>query len=344
MERLAELADKPMDASASVASVASAAKIGELFQYTVGNVSLPRQRSAMIPIITDPIEVEKLSIYNQSVLPKNPLNGAKVKNTTGKHLLAGPITVLEANSYAGDARIDNVPPGHERLISYGIDLQVLVNATKNKNESAIVSGKIVKGVLNIRRRNVFTQDYTAENKSENDKTLIVEHPFRQGWKLVEGTPKPAETTEALYRFKESLAAGKQATLTVKEEIVNGETIAILPMDTNALDFYSKTGEIGKDVRDALAKAAGFKGQLVDTQRKIDALKAELNAITQDQNRIRENIKTVPDKSALKNRLLEKLDEQEKRIDEIFKSTDQLTKTLDQQRKALEDYLGNLNVE
>ncbi len=334
---------RSMDASASVASVASAAKIGELFQYTVGNVSLPRQRSAMIPIITDPIEVEKLSIYNQNVLPKNPLNGAKVKNTTGKHLLAGPITVLEANSYAGDARIDNVPPGQERLISYGIDLQVLVNASKNKNESAIVSGKIIKGVLNIRRRNVFTQDYTAENKSENDKTLIVEHPFRQGWKLVEGTPKPAETTEALYRFKESLAAGKQATLTVKEEIVNSETIAILPMDTNALDFYSKTGEIGKDVRDALAKAAGFKGQLVDTQRKIDALKAELNAITQDQNRIRENIKTVPDKSALKNRLLEKLDEQEKRIDEIFKSIDQLTKTLDQQRKALEDYLSNLNV-
>ena len=39
------LADAPMDAAASVASVASAAKIGELFQYTVGSVSLPRQRS-----------------------------------------------------------------------------------------------------------------------------------------------------------------------------------------------------------------------------------------------------------------------------------------------------------
>ena len=78
----AEAVAEPMDAAASIQSVASAAKVGELFQYTVGNVSLPRQKSAMIPIITDAIEVERLSIYNAGVLPRNPLNGARVKNTT----------------------------------------------------------------------------------------------------------------------------------------------------------------------------------------------------------------------------------------------------------------------
>src|SRR5207244_2645725 len=53
--------EKPMDAAASVASVASAGKIGELFQYTVSQpVTLPRQKSAMLPIITDDIECEKL--------------------------------------------------------------------------------------------------------------------------------------------------------------------------------------------------------------------------------------------------------------------------------------------
>ena len=88
-----------------MASAASATKLGELFQYTVGSVTLPRQKSAMIPVVTDPVEVEKLSIYNQSVLPKNPLYGARLKNTTGKHLLQGPITVLQGGSYAGDAKI-----------------------------------------------------------------------------------------------------------------------------------------------------------------------------------------------------------------------------------------------
>src|SRR5205807_8396566 len=64
------LGDRPMNAQASVSSVAPAAKLGELFQYSVGSVSLPRQRSAMIPIITDPVQVERLSFYNQTVLAK----------------------------------------------------------------------------------------------------------------------------------------------------------------------------------------------------------------------------------------------------------------------------------
>ncbi len=81
------------------------------------------------------------------VLPKNPLNGARVKNTTDKHLLAGPITVLDGNTYAGDARIDNLPPGQERLLSYGIDLQMTVDATNNRTDNNVVSGKIVKGVV-----------------------------------------------------------------------------------------------------------------------------------------------------------------------------------------------------
>src|SRR5258706_16371647 len=164
-----DLAYKPMDDfSRSVASIASASKVGELFQYTVGSVSLPRQQSAMIPIITDDVEIEKLSIYNPTVLPRNPLNGARLKNTTGKHLLQGPITVIEGAAYAGDARIDNVPPTQERLISYGVDLQMLVDAKNNKQEDSIIAGKIVKGVLWLTHKNIFTQNYTAENKRDKD--------------------------------------------------------------------------------------------------------------------------------------------------------------------------------
>ena len=113
-----------------------------------------------------------------------------MKNTTGKHLLAGPITVLDANSYAGDASIDNVPPGQERLISYGVDLQVIVDATKNTSDSAIQTGKIIKGVLYLTRKNLFTQEYVSENKGDHDKTLIIEHPTRGG--LASGRHRQAD--------------------------------------------------------------------------------------------------------------------------------------------------------
>ncbi|HTL30887.1 MAG TPA: hypothetical protein VL282_16775, partial [Tepidisphaeraceae bacterium] len=223
--------DAPLDATASIASAASASQIGELFEYTVGNVSLPRQKSAMIPIITDTIEIERVSIYNPNVLARNPLNGARLKNTTDKHLLQGPITVLDGNSYAGDARIDNVPPGQERLLSYGIDLQMIVDATKYEANSAIQSAKIVKGVLNIQRKNQSSREYVAENKSPGEKTIVIEHLRQPGWTLIE-PQKPMETTEALYRFKGKVPAGEKSSLKVKEEIVTGEAIEILPCDLN----------------------------------------------------------------------------------------------------------------
>jgi len=342
--------ERRMDASASVASVASASKMGELFQYTVGAVSLPRQRSAMIPIITDPIEVQKLSIYNQSVLPRNPLNGARVKNTTAKHLLAGPLTVLDNGAYAGDARIDNVPPGQERLISYGIDLQVLVDATKNRQDNTIQSGTIVKGVLHLTRRHVFTQEYVTDNKGEKDKTVVIEHPLRQGWKLVENkdnkdfTAKPYETTEALYRFRGVVPAGKAAKLVVSEELVAQETFAILPADAGQMEFYAKTGELSPAVREALVKAIQLKSAMVDTDRQMNEKQQLIAQITQEQNRIRENMKTVDKGSQYYTRLMAKLNDQETQLEKLNNEIDGLRKQRDEQRKALEDYLGGLNVQ
>ena len=334
---------QPMDVTKSVRSLASANSVGELFEYTVGSVSLPRQRSAMIPIITDPVEVERVSIYNQAVLPRNPLNGARVKNTTKKLLLAGPITVLDGATYAGDAQIDNVPAGQQRLLSYGVDLQMLVDAADNKADDRMVTAKIAKGVLYVTHRYERSQRYVAENKSDHDKVLIVEHPRQGGeWKLVE-SPEPVERTDALYRFREPVAAGKAATLTVKEALTTDQGIEMLPMDIGPLDFYRRSGEIPPPVQAAIAKAITLKGAMVDTQRQIDQDKSKLADITAEQSRIRDDLKSVQPNSKYYDRLTAKLNAQEDQIEKTQTEADGLQKQLEQQRADLEKYIAGLNV-
>jgi hypothetical protein len=337
-----ESVEPPLDPTAGVIAAAAAGQIGELFQYSVGHVSLPRQRSAMIPIIADDIAVERVSIYNQAVLPQHPLNGARLKNTTGKHLLQGPITVLDDNTYGGDARIDNLPPGQERLLSYAIDLQVQVHTTNQRQDSRVETGKLVKGVLQLTRKNVFTQEYVVENRADRDKVLILEHPFRKGWKLVD-SPKPFETTDTLYRFRDSVAGGKTAIFVVKEEIIQSETIAILPTDLGQLELYSRMGEIPKDVRDALLKAMGLKSAVVDTERQMKERQQQLTEITQEQQRIRENMATVSTTSQYYTRLLTKLNDQETAIEKLQGEIEQLKRTHERQREELETYLSNTTV-
>src|SRR5437773_297360 len=92
-----------------VTSVAQATELGEVFQYAIATpVSLARQKSALLPIVNQAVEGTKLSIYNERVHAKHPLNGLRLKNSTALHLMQGPITVFDGGAYAGDARIDDL--------------------------------------------------------------------------------------------------------------------------------------------------------------------------------------------------------------------------------------------
>jgi len=327
----------------SVRSIASSAHLGELFEYSIGNVTLPRQKSAMLPIIADSVGVERVSIYNASVLPRNALTGVRVKNTTGKLLLQGPITVLDKNTYAGDARIDDVPAGQERLLSYGVDLELVVDGTKTMQTDVITSGRIVKGVLSLQRKVVSWQEYRVENKSDHDKQLVVEHPVRAGWKLVE-TQAPIETTPTVYRFQGEVQAGKVTKLPVKEEFVRGDWLALTSVDAGQLLMYSRTGELSKSVRDALAKVIELRQKLAETERAVADRVQQLAQITQEQTRIREDMKAVSQSTSYYTRLLAKLNDQESTIERLQKERDDLMTRRDEQKKALDDYLSNLVVD
>jgi hypothetical protein len=329
----------------SVASAAAAGDVGELFRYTVAGVNLPRQRSAMIPIVTENIQAERVSIYNQSAHDKHPLNGARMTNTTGNHLLAGPVTVLDGGAYAGDAQIGNLPPGQERLLSYAMDLEVLVDPTKNREESTIQTGKIVKGVLELTRKQVATREYRIANKATEDKVLVVEHPIRQGWNLKD-TPEPIETTDTLYRFRVPVSASSTTLLPVKEETIQGQALHIFSMDVGTLEFYTKSGEISANVRRALQSLVERKNALVEVEREMAERRMKLQEITTEQERIRQNLASVQNQqaSAYYGRLIAKLDEQETEIEKLQGEIAELETALKDRRKALEDELGNLNVD
>ncbi|MDB5329971.1 MAG: hypothetical protein JWP03_1122 [Phycisphaerales bacterium] len=219
---------------------------------------------------------------------------------------------------------------------------MLVHANDHTENSSLVTGKIVKGVLELTNKQTASQDYVAQSKAKTAKTLLIEHPKRQGWTLTQPA-KPLETTDTLYRFEELLPGGATAKMTVKEELVSSQGIAILPMDIGQVEAYLRAGEIPQPVKDALSAAAKLKYAVVDTERQMQERQQKVNEITQEQARIRENMKTVAQSSDYYQRLLKKLDEQESQIEKLQTELKDLQKKRDQQRKELEDSLTNLNV-
>ena len=331
-------------ADSGVSSMAAAGSVGELFQYAIDQpVTVARQKSAMLPIVNSPIQAEKVSIYNESVQGKFPLNGLRLKNTTGLHLMQGPITVFDGGVYAGDARIEDLQPKEERLISYALDMKVEVEALQAGGTNEVTAVQIRKGVMAVRRRLIQTKIYTVLNKAAEKRTVVIEHPFHPDWKLIE-PPKPVERTPSIYRFQVTVEPGKSEKLTVNEEQLTSESIGIISADVNLLLLHSRSRAISPKVKEAQEKIVGMRNALSDLERKGTQLDQQINEITQEQGRMRENMRVLAQNSELYGRYLKKLDTQETQIEGLREQARKLRSEEESQRKQLDDFVNGLQLE
>jgi len=329
---------------ASTVSAAAATDLGQAFEYAIKEpVTLPRQQSALLPIVNGPVQTWPISIYNPNVHAKFPLYGLRVKNTTGLHLMGGPITIYRDDVYAGDATFEDLQPGEQRLVSYAIDLGVQSERKENAGIQEIVAVKLVKGSLNVTRKYRRVVDYTFAVKDGKDRKILVEHQFINGWDLID--PKtPDERTATLYRFTVPATAKDGGKLSVTEERTDLQAISVVDADTGTLVTYLQSGKISPAVRDALQR-------VIDMQKKINDLRAQrtqkqqrIAQIRAGQNDIRQNMDRLDRASDLYKRYVTMLDGQETEIAQLQKDIEDLQKQEDAQRKELNDYVAGLNLE
>ena len=83
--------------------------------------------------------------------------------------------------------------------------------------------------------------------------------------------------------------------------------------------------------------------MMDTDCQINERQRQLAQITQEQQRIRENMASVSQTSQYYTWLLGKLDDQETAIERLQGEVEHLKHTYDAQRKELETYLANTTV-
>ena len=331
---------------AAMQTAAAGSDLGELFRYEIEKpVTLERQRSAMLPIVAAEVEAEKVAIYDERVLTRHPLSGLRLKNTTGLHLMQGPLTVYDqagGGSYSGDARIEDMAPGTERLVSYAVDLDVEVAARGEGRAEEIVNVRLVKGTLFAARKLARAKVFEVKNSGKNAVKVLLEHPLEGGWTLV--TPEtPEEKTRDRYRFAVVAEPGKPVTLEVAEEMPIEETQVLTNLDDDAILFYSRAKATSPAVREALAEVVRRKREIEQLVRDKGVREQEIATIDQEQARIRGNMGALDRTSDLFNQYVRKFADQEKRIETLRGEIAGLVATEQEARKGLDDYLLALDV-
>ncbi len=326
-------------------SQARAGEVGEVFQYTLNTpVSIERQRSAMIPILTSNIPGRRVSIFNLADGSEHPMRGVELVNDSNLQILPGPISVFDGAAYAGDAQIGHVGQGDKRLLAYSVDLDVDTQ-TKQEDSNNIVKLRIVNGLIEQTVKSQTSLTYTFKNKDEKrPRTLFVEHPKAGGgWSLV-NPAKPENETQTHYRFVVEIEAGKHAELPVVSERTIRQSIGVLDMNIAALVAFNRDGKLSDKALEAVRKAASMQAAINDTERQINQFNEQTAAISTEQNRIRENMGKVERTSELYKRYVTKLNDQETELENINDKRTAAQQRIEQQRNEFNGYLRGLNVE
>ena len=328
-----------ISALSTVAPSGPATEIADLFEYSIATpVTVRKDESAMMPFLQQKVSARKLIIYSDSSRP-NPFNAAELTNNTGKTLDGGPITVFDAGTYAGEALVETVKNSDKRFISYGVDLGTRISTNLDSRNDAVRELHAHNGLLISKAAQVQKKTYSVHNVDPRAKTLIVEHPVRAGFDLID-TAKPIETARDVYRFEMKLPANGSLDFPVTEEHVYDTQISVSSLNPDGLLTYIRNKTISDAARRQLQQIADVKTQIANADAEKRSVTGQVDNLTRDEERNRQNITSLSSVSGQQQLVQEyarKLSDQETQIAKLRDREG----ALDQQHASLQTQLNGL---
>jgi len=333
------VSDALTSGNSGVRADANGSEIGDLFEYRIGQpVTVLRDRSALIPIVQTTMDGERVSVYNEAVRLDRPFSGVLLKNTTDLTLENGSLTVIDGNAYAGEALMERLKPKEQRLISFALDLgtNIRVRQTGEREPAKLV--RVVNGVFQVHYFRGEQKTYQITNQTDKPKTLYIEYPVRDGWELSDNSAKPDYTTQRFYRFRVELKPFEDKELPIAFRQPLMDSYGLSSLSRNDLELFVQRHYIDEATRARLEKLIDLRLQIGEIDGKLEGFGDEVNKITSDQKRLRDNIealsKTAEAKTLIE-RYIAKAGEQETQLEDMEKQR----KTMSADKEKLEQELA-----
>jgi hypothetical protein len=307
-------------------AAARAQELGDLFEYKLKEpITIRKSQSALVPILQANVAAEKVSIWNdRSGLPK-PQRALWLENSSGSTLDGGSFSVLESETFAGEGIFDSIRPGEKRLISYAVDLAVTPDTKVGATSQRVTHARVTHGIFVVVKEEVESKTYTFRNEDSSARTLLVEHPARQGYDL-RSQVKPVETSSGWMRFRLEVPAKQTASLLVEEARPVEATYQVSNLSNDQIELFVRERSVDKTLEEALRKVQAQKAIVANLNAEKEARNEETTKIYDDQQRLRENIKALKgsaEEKALLLRYTKQLNDQEDRLEQLKKEVEEL---------------------
>jgi len=274
-------------AAASFGGKTTGSTFDDYFEYKITEpVTIRKNESAMVPILQTKVDAERVTLWSSQ--QRIPLRALWVTNTSDLTLDRGSFSIVEDGNFGGEGLLDPIHPNEKRLLSYAVDQAVRVSTEGQKNSSRVTSVTAAKGVVMLHQAQVSEVTYVVRNAAADARTVIVEHPVRQGYAL-DSDPKPEETTPAMYRFRVATEPGATVRLHVVERHAGVTSYRLTNSNDSQLTVIMDQTNGNAAVKQALMPILDARRKVAEMQTEVDKVNARLASLRADEERQRSNV-------------------------------------------------------
>jgi hypothetical protein len=337
--------NSPLAGVAQQQAEAEAKDLGDYFEYNLKQkITIGKNQSALVPILQSRIDAEKVTIWNEN--SREIRRALWITNSSGLTLDSGTFNILDSDTFAGEGLIETVHPAERRLISYAADPALQVTMEQESSERPISRIHIVKGLMYLTREQRDSRKYTLHNADTTSREVVIEHPARENWKLVEG-PKPEETSASYLRFRVTVPAGQTGNLKIEEFHPESSEFVLTNLDDKQVAFITQQRQITPAMQEAFRRVLDQKNKVDSLNTQIKNRQHEVESISKDQARLRENMKALKgsaEEKALLQRYTRQLDAQEDRLNTLNKEISDLQEKQTQARNQLDQIVQQITLD
>ena len=339
------------DAVNSIAPNTQTAKFDDYFAYNLSEpITIRKNESALVPILQTKIDAERVTLWSQR--QSTPLRALWITNTSKLTLDRGSFSIVEDGNFGGEGLLDPIHPDEKRLLSYAVDQAVRVTTEEYFSNLRADAVTVAKGVMMLNHRQTAEITYVVHNAATDGRTVVIEHPIRQGFTLDNGNgsdnkdPKPEETTPAVYRFRVTAAAGETARLHVSEHHESVVSYQLTNFnDDNHLTLVLNSTNNSEKIKQLLLPILDARRHVAELQTALDKVNERMSALHSDEERQRANIAALANADkASRERFVRDLNATEDKIAAAQKDLTAAQKNLQAAKDDLANKIESLQID
>jgi hypothetical protein len=324
-------------ASNSIVPNATTAGFDDFFAYNLTDpVTIPRNGSALVPILQTKIQSERVTLWSPS--EPTPLRALWVSNSSDLTLDRGSFSIVENGAFGGEGLLETIHPGERRLLSYAVDRAVRVSVDHRNDGHRVTIIAVSKGILRATSAEVAEVEYLVHNAAPEARAVIVEQPRRVGWEL-DSDPKPEETTPAAYRFRVATEPKETVGLHIGERHTFEQHFRLVDSTDQQLTVFLQNAKASPAVMQQFEPVFAAKRVVAALDVRIGDKQNAINQLVEDQKRLRDNLgalKGSAEERSLAKRYTTELNAQEDTLATLRRDL----AGLEQQRQSAEMDLRN----